>query len=368
MDKESKRVYLVDSENVGDLWVTHILDLAKKEDEVVVFYTQKSPHMGYDALRKLLSEGREVKFVKCVEGRNALDFQLVTELGYRIGIQKEEMEYIMVTNDTGFDAVVKYWQGAGKKVRRFNARYCQQQYNKLKVEEKKEELLAVEVPFVDEKEVLASSIEEVVDAIDAVTTEEEVSVNETNQVEKNLYEKSLDEETLLEQGESSEEEQLAFKSEEELTVAEQTSMEEMDEHEKSLEEQNKDENQLLEELVHCLGLNNSGEIHNALTMFLGNEGKTVYQQKKGNLKEMVSKKKLNEEEKFKKYCKLVFEQSEKKEKCPKNFASFVYDAKDKRKNLNSFRSALQKEYGKEKGMQYYNLVKPHVKILNKIQK
>ena len=34
--EEIKNVYLVDSENVGDLWVTHILDMAKKEDEVVV--------------------------------------------------------------------------------------------------------------------------------------------------------------------------------------------------------------------------------------------------------------------------------------------------------------------------------------------
>ena len=29
-----KKVYLVDSENVGDLWVTHILALAEEEDEI----------------------------------------------------------------------------------------------------------------------------------------------------------------------------------------------------------------------------------------------------------------------------------------------------------------------------------------------
>ena len=66
------------------------------------------------------------------------------------------------------------------------------------------------------------------------------------------------------------------------------------------------------------------------------------------------------------YCQLVFEHSEKKEQYPQNFSNFVYKAKDKRKNLNSFRSALQKEYGKEKGMQYYSIIKPHVKILNKM--
>ena len=126
--------------------------------------------------------------------------------------------------------------------------------------------------------------------------------------------------------------------------------------------------ELLKELVNCLGINNSGEIHNALTMFLGDEGKTVYQKNKTNLKEMVEKKQLKIQDKFKVYCQLVFERSEQKEAYPKNFSNFVYRETDKRKNLNSFRSALQKEYGKEKGMQYYTLIKPHVKILNKLQK
>ena len=126
------------------------------------------------------------------------------------------------------------------------------------------------------------------------------------------------------------------------------------------------EDELLKELVSCLGVNNSGEIHNALTMLLGNDGKAVYQQVKGNLKDFCTEKPLKIQEKFNVYCQLVFEHSEQKEQYPQNFSNFVYKAKDKRKNLNSFRSALQKEYGKEKGMQYYSIIKPHVKILNKM--
>lgn len=340
-----KKVYLVDSENVGDLWVTHILALAEEEDEIVVFYTQKSPHMGYDNIRKLLSDGRDVNFVKCVEGKNALDFQLVTELGYRLGSDKEQCEYIMVTNDTGFDAVVQYWKNAEKQVKRYNAKYCQNQYNKKMVE--------------SEREKLAKQLRGNLSNVEVVEQEPQPE----GSAEKSMHKEQDFDIVLKEYAETKENEQ-TVKTEPEPKK------------EKQPKEVKKEpaktgpvrDEELLKELVNCLGINNSGEIHNALTMFLGDEGKTVYQKNKNNLKELVEGKQLKIQDKFKVYCQLVFEQSEQKEAYPKNFSNFVYGAKDKRKNLNSFRSALQKEYGKEKGMQYYTLIKPHVKILNKIQK
>ena len=36
--------YFVDSENVGDSWID-LLDTASEEDEILVFYTEKSPNM-----------------------------------------------------------------------------------------------------------------------------------------------------------------------------------------------------------------------------------------------------------------------------------------------------------------------------------
>ena len=41
-----KKIYLVDSENVGDIWVP-LLVSSQPEDVILVFYTQKSPHMNY---------------------------------------------------------------------------------------------------------------------------------------------------------------------------------------------------------------------------------------------------------------------------------------------------------------------------------
>lgn len=382
-----KKVYLVDSENVGDLWVTHILALAEEEDEIVVFYTQKSPHMGYDNIRKLLADGRDVNFVKCVEGKNALDFQLVTELGYRLGSQKEECEYIMVTNDTGFDAVVQYWKNAEKQVKRYNAKYCQNQYNKKMVESEREKLAKqlrgnlsnVEVVEQDpqaeelsEKNMHKEQDFDIVLKEYAETKENEQMIKTEPEQKKERTSKKANKEETQKQVkvvEMEEETAEATREKKSLKAADDTKNAKQKKEKKGPAKTGTiQDEELLKELVNCLGINNSGEIHNALTMFLGDEGKTVYQKNKSNLKEFVEGKQLKIQDKFKVYCQLVFERSEQKEAYPKNFSNFVYGAKDKRKNLNSFRSALQKEYGKEKGMQYYTLIKPHVKILNKIQK
>ncbi|MCQ2558862.1 MAG: PIN domain-containing protein, partial [Oscillospiraceae bacterium] len=72
-----KKYYLIDSENVGDSWISLLLSAAP-EDEILVFYTLKSPHMSYKNLILLKQSPREVCFIECCEGANALDFQLCT--------------------------------------------------------------------------------------------------------------------------------------------------------------------------------------------------------------------------------------------------------------------------------------------------
>lgn len=93
------------------------------DEEVVVFYTLQSPHMGYENVRLLKETEKTPVFIKCFEGRNALDFQLVTELGYRLRAD-EECEYVIISTDTGFDAAVRYWSSQKKKVRRVNGKEC----------------------------------------------------------------------------------------------------------------------------------------------------------------------------------------------------------------------------------------------------
>ena len=108
--------YLIDSENVGDFWIP-LLDLPADMAKLIVFYTKNSPHMSYDSLIKLKESDRKVTFIKCYEGTNALDFQLCTELGFLIANNPGD-EFIIVTNDTGYDAAVKYWRRKEYSVKR----------------------------------------------------------------------------------------------------------------------------------------------------------------------------------------------------------------------------------------------------------
>ena len=108
--------YLIDSENVGDFWIP-LLDLPAETAELIVFYTKNSPHMSYESLIKLKESDRKVTFIKCYEGTNALDFQLCSELGFLIALNKDD-DFIIVTNDTGYDSAVKYWRRKEYSVKR----------------------------------------------------------------------------------------------------------------------------------------------------------------------------------------------------------------------------------------------------------
>lgn len=116
------KCYFIDSENVGNNWVS-LLNTVTADDDILVFYTAKSPHMNYKNLILLRESPMSIHFIECCEGNNALDFQLSTELGFRIH-EIEDNEFIIVSNDTGFDAIIKYWQARNKKVLRIKGSEC----------------------------------------------------------------------------------------------------------------------------------------------------------------------------------------------------------------------------------------------------
>lgn len=133
-----RRTYLIDSENINDVWV-ELLQVLEDGEEILVFYTDKSAHMGYDRIVCLMEQKRgAVHWIKCFEGQNALDFQLVTELGSCLS-QNGSREYIIVSNDTGYDAVVRYWQQKGCSVRRIKGTDCEKGAPEEKRQEEKAE-------------------------------------------------------------------------------------------------------------------------------------------------------------------------------------------------------------------------------------
>ncbi|MCD8083440.1 MAG: PIN domain-containing protein [Clostridiales bacterium] len=112
-----KRTYLIDSENINDVWV-ELLQCLEEDDGILVFFTDKSAHMGYDRIIRIMQQEKgTLQWIRCFEGQNALDFQLVTEMGHQIYLDPER-EYVIVSNDTGYDAAVRYWQQRGSSVSR----------------------------------------------------------------------------------------------------------------------------------------------------------------------------------------------------------------------------------------------------------
>lgn len=284
-DKRMKKVYLVDSENVGDVWVP-LLAASRAEDLVLIFYTQNSPHMNYETLRLLKETQKEPVFVKCFEGNNALDFQLVTELGYRLREDKN-CDFVIVSNDTGFDAVTRYWNERKMSVSRLSGADCVKQLSDKETHEK------------------------------TPKTSKAQKTTKTQQLPK-----------------------------ENRTDA------------------------MVKQLCSCIGKDKLTVFHNALVAFFGkNAGKTLYQSVKADPKwntYWAGAAGRSQKEKFDIYCKAVFANSEPAMEYPEDFASFLVKAGAKKENLNSLGSLLRGRYGKDKGAKYYSLIKPHVKVINRI--
>lgn len=165
MNEERKPiVYLVDSENVNDAWIGLATNM-EEDDEILVFYTEKSPHMSYEKVIELTRiSDRPVRWIKCVEGSNALDFQLVTELGARVA-SEPDCEFVIVSNDNGFDAAVKYWVARNIAVRRMKSADCRQfartsRERRARAEEKKKKALPVYEPQEEEELCVAKEQEE----------------------------------------------------------------------------------------------------------------------------------------------------------------------------------------------------------------
>lgn len=112
-------VYLIDTENVRTVW-TLLLDRMTLNDKIYVFYTMNSGNVSYEDLNGVISSGKNVELIQCHTGKNGLDFQLVSYLGYLIR-NNENADYCIISDDNGYDAVIKFWEGREVKVSRKTA-------------------------------------------------------------------------------------------------------------------------------------------------------------------------------------------------------------------------------------------------------
>lgn len=115
--------YLVDTENVQFHWLD-LLDKCSSKDKIIIYCTKKTGAVKYSIVQKLVSFKGKIEFSECNCGSpNALDFQLVAELGFMAG-KKPKEDYIIVSNDRGFDVVIQHFNRIGYKFCRKNVATC----------------------------------------------------------------------------------------------------------------------------------------------------------------------------------------------------------------------------------------------------
>ena len=112
--------YLVDIENVGNSWIDYIVQ--KTDARVCLFFTVPCPSISYTNLAAVLNACSEVRCFQCDPGSNAVDFQLVSYLGYLISSSADCNNFVILSNDKGFDCVCSFWNRQGRRVERQSLR------------------------------------------------------------------------------------------------------------------------------------------------------------------------------------------------------------------------------------------------------
>ena len=111
-------IHLIDFENV------HLAGLAGlgplgEGDLAILFFSGTCPKLDQPAVDRLLGRGAGMRMQRVSTGtKNALDFQLASELGYLVRERGTSCRYRIVSNDKGFDCVAGYWQARGVSVER----------------------------------------------------------------------------------------------------------------------------------------------------------------------------------------------------------------------------------------------------------
>ncbi len=442
------KFYLVDSENIGASW-SQLLPSMSSEDKMFVFYTEKSPYISYDNLLQVIAHCQIPIFIKCYEGKNALDFQLVSELGFRL-CQEPKAEFIIVSDDYGYDAAIKYWKERSYNVHRIGKKSCKP-LSPRKVEESvavravAEEVVKVpetELLIMEEQEALQEAylkqaqMEEPV-AEQPVTEVSEIEPEKASDVQTQLETEAVQPENEQQQSEAQpENEQLQIEVQPEMTAEAEASTEQQDslkenqpqkrtkerkkrhkkesvkEPEKAVElpvqeaeevpEQSETETVTeaaeevvyqepldilllgivnkckslepmkdafsIKEMFHSISMSNLTSVNTALKILIGNElGNDIYRE----LKEYQECRTLldalylpDAKRRFMKYVQTVLDRSELEGIAAKTIGDFLL--RIPRKNLNSIRSAMIKEFGQEQGSLIYTVFKPHIKVLNNI--
>lgn len=113
--KELKKYYLIDYENVHRTGIDGILNL-NTDDNVVIFYSGNADKITFSLHKQILGSKADITYFEVrAGGKNALDFQLSSYMGYIIG-SKKNCRFYIVSNDKGFEYVRDFWKKRGVRI------------------------------------------------------------------------------------------------------------------------------------------------------------------------------------------------------------------------------------------------------------
>lgn len=112
-----KNIYLIDTENVPSSWMS--LLNADEEFKIYLFYTENALTIPYESLKLITQHIRSITMVSCKPGNNALDFQLISYLSLLLK-KRIKHNYVIVSNDKGYDVVIDFWKERGFTISRMN--------------------------------------------------------------------------------------------------------------------------------------------------------------------------------------------------------------------------------------------------------
>ena len=379
------RHFLVDSENVNDNWLM-LFDMADEDDEIVVFYTKKSPHMSYMSVIRLIENNKiNIRFEECYEGTNALDFQLVSYIGYLMGCggacsenkcdaasaETGADEYIIMSNDTGYDPAVRFWKDKGYAVRRFNVNFCKQAVQRRK------NIKYQVVADIPSKEDTAN-----INTDNDTITAKSYNLNELFDGNHSSYtysEPLSDELATNDDLPSSDKlmtnDDLPFtdeqtpnnnsnKNEAAEAKASMDSIDTSDISEVAATSEDFDHFEV-DSFLNCMGKDNLLKLHETLVHVYGmKQGQIIYKTIKDKSYSFTPEK-LTRKKKVERFTGIIFAHSDIDD--PGNFVDFLEKNKNKTKNLNGIRSAITKSYGETDGLKYYSLFKPYFKIISALK-
>lgn len=402
------RHFLVDSENVNDNWLM-LFDMADEDDEIIVFYTKKSPHMSYMSVIRLMENNSiNVRFEECYEGTNALDFQLVSYMGYLMGRNDTHSEnnslatpivtdaadvsaascadeYIIMSNDTGYDPAVRFWKDKGYAVRRFNVNFCKQAVQRRKnikyqvvadIPSKEDNTntntntnIDTNIDTDNDNDAITAksyNLNELFDGNhssytdseqlnDELSTNDDLPSNDKLMANDDLSsnDKLLTNNDLPFTDEQHPNNGLPFKDAVSSELkSEKTASEDFDHFE-------------VDSFLNCMGKDNLLKLHETLVHVYGmKQGQTIYKTIKDKSYSYTPER-LTRKKKVERFTGIIFAHSDIND--PGDFVDFLEKNRNKTKNLNGIRSAITKSYGETDGLKYYSLFKPYFKIISALK-